>query len=244
MDDIPETTPPPDNADPQSPAAPLPPDEVPDADGVTTAMREANKGVDYRRPRCRDEKWFLARGYKIPHRRHQGLDIGTMEHLIHAEPEPALEATGCPDPFTAGEFLERIGNAMPGVFVSGEPRDPNVKTRVEVYNRAAIHGAAIHNGTATSGVIAQNLVLAESWALHLFKSVGEFRHGPDAAQERAMRLAAKFIDLVSRQAEVLDRLKNGARQTVRVERVVVEPGGQAVVGVVQAARGRDGGTPQ
>lgn len=46
MDDIPETTPPPDNADPQSPAAPLPPDEVPDADGVTTAMREANKGVD------------------------------------------------------------------------------------------------------------------------------------------------------------------------------------------------------
>lgn len=222
-------------------APPTSPDQIPDADGVTPAMRAAAAAATYRRPRSRDEQWLLARGYPIPHRRHLGLDVGTLESVIQDEPEPALEATGCPDPLTATEFIERIGNAMPGTHRVSPPRDPNVKTRVDVYNRAAIHGAAIHNGKASSGVIAQNLVLAESWALHLLQVVGEIRGGPDPAQERAIRLAAKFMDLVSRQAEVLDRLKNGTRQVVRVEKVVVEPGGQAVVGVVHPTQGRDGG---
>lgn len=213
-------------------------------DRVSDELRARAKDVDLRRPLMDDEEWLLARGYTIPYLRHRGLDAGNFAAIIKDEPEAAIDATGCSDPLTAADFLDRIGNAMPGVHVTPPQQPPNVKTRVDVYNRAAVHGAVIHKGEASTGVIAQNLVLAESWALHLLQMVGNIEGTPDQGQERSIRLAAKFLDLVGRQAEVLDRLKHGARQTVRVERVVVEAGGQAVVGVVQpaaAAAERGGG---
>ncbi len=213
------------------------------ADRVSDDLRAKAKVFESRRPLDRDEEWLIARGYKLPYLRHRGLDVGYLSGIIEDEPEAAIDATGCSDPLTAGDFIERIGNAMPGVHVSPPP-NPNTKTRVEVYNRAAIHGAVIHSGEASTGVIAQNIVLAESWALHLLQMVGNIQGTPDQSQERSIRLAAKFLDLVGRQAEVLDRLTHGARQTVRVERVVVQAGGQAVVGVVQPAAAERGGAGQ
>jgi hypothetical protein len=57
----------------------------------------------------------------------------------------------------------------------------------------------------------------------------------DSLSNRATRLLRLFVD----QVEALDRLRGGgARQTVRVERVTVEAGGQAVVGAVAAAQRR------
>lgn len=213
---------------------------------TTTSPRpQRTDDFDYRRPLLREEERLIARGYVFPYRRRCGYDAISIPDAVSDEPEPALAATGCDDPTSAGEFLDRVGKAMPGTYFVDPPHDPNVKSRINTYNATAIHGASIRNGAAATGVITQNLVLAESWALHLLQIVGDVRGGLDKPQERAVRLAAKFLDLVGRQAEILDRLKNGHRQTVRVEKVVVEAGGQAVVGVVQpSGKGPAGGGGQ
>jgi len=56
-------------------------------------------------------------------------------------------------------------------------------------------------------------------------------HHPGALAEaaRTATAASRLMDSVGRAALILDRLRNGARQTVLVQHVTVGDGGQAVV---------------
>ena len=60
----------------------------------------------------------------------------------------------------------------------------------------------------------------------------------DAAERAFNKLARTFTT----QVEALKRYRSTGQQTVRVERVTVEAGGQAIVGPVSTSAGRGGGT--
>jgi hypothetical protein len=87
-------------------------------------------------------------------------------------------------------------------------------------------------------LLAAQMIAAHNTALELIRRTllpqqpGQYI---DRLSNRGTQLLRLFVD----QAAALDRLRGGgARQTVRVERVTVEAGGQAVVGAVAAAPDR------
>ena len=61
-------------------------------------------------------------------------------------------------------------------------------------------------------------------------------------QDSAERAFNKLARTFTTQMEALKRYRSTGQQTVRVERVTVEAGGQAIVGSVDAKRGGGGGT--
>ncbi len=67
---------------------------------------------------------------------------------------------------------------------------------------------------------------------------------PDQPAEQATRLrhdAVKCTRAFAEMAEAIDRRRGKGQQTVRVEHVTVQPGGQAFVGAIEAPRGRQRG---
>ncbi len=180
-------------------------------------------------------------GVAPKYKRRVSLAESTIADGMLEQPEAIVDATGCADPRTGAELVERIGHAMPGRYQLDniQARATPAKTIKEVYNTAVLLGAEVRTGDGAEGVVAQNVVLAQTWATTLLAACGEIRGGIDPGQERLLRLATRFMDLAGRQAEVLRRLRHGGQQVVRVEHVDVHPGGQAVIGAV--AGGPTGG---
>jgi len=118
---------------------------------------------------------------------------------------------------------------LPGRFGILEGRtDTNANAAI-----ALIREIAPRNGV--EALLAAQVIAVHNAALELLRRVvlpdqpGQFI---DSLPNRATRLLRLYVD----QVEALDRLRGGgARQTVRVERVTVEAGGQAVVGAVTTA---------
>lgn len=180
-------------------------------------------------------------GVEPKYKRRVSLAESTVADGMLEQPEAVCDATGCADPRTGADLIERIGHAMPGRYQldNVQARATPAKTMKEVYNTAVLLGAEVRTGDGAEGIVAQNVVLAQTWATTLLSACGEIRGCIDPGQERLLRLATKFMDLAGRQAEVLRRLRHGGTQVVRVERVDVHPGGQAVIGAV--AGGPSGG---
>lgn len=173
-------------------------------------------------------------GVEPKYKRRVSLAESTIADGMLDQPEAVCDATGCADPRTGADLVERIGHAMPGRYqLDGiQARATPAKTMKEVYNTAVLLGAEVRTGDGAEGIIAQNVVLAQTWATTLLSACGDLRGGLDSGQERLLRLATRFMDVAGRQAEVLRRLRHGGQQVVRVEHVDVHPGGQAVIGAV------------
>jgi hypothetical protein len=65
-------------------------------------------------------------------------------------------------------------------------------------------------------------------------------HGGDRSVAAMASAAARLLRAYATQVEALRRLRNGGSQTVRVEHVHVNEGGQAIIGNVQRGVGSDG----
>jgi hypothetical protein len=95
------------------------------------------------------------------------------------------------------------------------------------------------------GMMAAQAVALHQGAMECLRRAMLPAQAPEA--ERLHRQAAGLTRAMAELVRALDRRRGGARQTIRVERVVVEAGGQAIVGAVAAppaagaARGVDGG---
>jgi len=92
---------------------------------------------------------------------------------------------------------------------------------------------------AVEALLIGQMVAVNNAALEQLRRVMNHLYQPpeviDSLSNQATRLLRLFID----QLAALDRLRGGGgRQTVRVERVTVEAGGQAVVGAVATAPAR------
>jgi len=108
---------------------------------------------------------------------------------------------------------ERTSNFALGVIASIEPRD-------EVEAMLALQMATVHQATM---VMARRLTHCETIP----------------QQDSAERALNKLARTYTNQAETLKRYRSNGKQVVRVERVEVNEGGQAVVGDVSYRRGED-----
>ena len=93
----------------------------------------------------------------------------------------------------------------------------------------------------------EGMLAAQAVAMHLAAMAALQRsQRPDLPFEAASRLRRDGAGLCRAVAEMADAIERrrggGARQVVRVERVTVEAGGQAVVGAVAPPGGGNGGT--
>ena len=108
---------------------------------------------------------------------------------------------------------ERTSNFALGVIASIEPRD-------EVEAMLALQMATVHQATM---VMARRLTHCETIP----------------QQDSAERALNKLARTYTNQVETLKRYRSNGKQVVRVERVEVNEGGQAVVGDVSYRRGED-----
>lgn len=97
------------------------------------------------------------------------------------------------------------------------------------------------------GMMAAQAVALHQGAMECLRRAMLPAQSPEAV-ERLHRQAAGLTRAMAELVRALDRRRGGGRQTIRVERVVVEAGGQAIVGAVAPAppapgppRGADGG---
>jgi hypothetical protein len=147
--------------------------------------------------------------------------------------EMAQRVTGHAGELAADASLERLTLARDaaGLPLALEAAgDAEAQTAVEkmlAHQLAAAHVLAMGLFTAAQGDVARH------------RAAPRLNTGAMVEATRNAHAAARVLDAFARGALALDRLRHGARQTVVVERMVIQDGGQAVVaGSVEAGGGR------
>ena len=149
----------------------------------------------------------------------------------HADPSIAhdllLEALGTRDPDFLNGLLKQLCNASKGKTVDEDRLNfmlsvvKGIEPRDQVEAMIAAQMAATHNATMT---FARRLNHVDTLAQQ------------DSAERAYNKLARTFAS----QVEALKRYRSAGEQTVRVEHVTLNEGGQAIVGnVAQGGRGSD-----
>lgn len=150
---------------------------------------------------------------------------------------------------------QRLVNGPSAVLAADASQD-----RLTLAHEAGVLNLAVETATdagaatAVEKMLAHQLAAVHQLAMRLFGAAdGDLtRHvkgramklNPTAQVEaaRGAAAAARLLDAFARGAVALDRLRNGARQTVIVHRMEVKDGGQAVVaGSVETKRTGDAG---
>ena len=86
---------------------------------------------------------------------------------------------------------------------------------------------------AVEAILIAQMIAVHNAAMEQLRRVMNHLYAPSEVIESLSNQAIRLLRLYMDQVAALDRLRGGgARQTVRVERVTVEAGGQAVVGAV------------
>jgi hypothetical protein len=145
--------------------------------------------------------------------------------------------------------------ASPGMLAAdaslarlGLARDGGVLTlAVETAQDAGAETAAqkmLAHQLAAAHPLAMELLAIASAEAHKHRTASHLNNGALAEAARTTTAAARLMDSFARGALILDRLLNGARQTVMVQHVTVGDGGQAVVAGNVAPRDRVSATPR
>lgn len=184
-----------------------------------------------RRDELRRRRDLKHRGYESRVQRANGGNAYNLDHIAAIQPDVLADAAGTKDPESAAMLLNLVATAFPGRWHTSRRDNVNVKTGDQVYNTVVPLATDLRNGDP-AGVLRMNVALAQKWATSLLAVAGSDLGTFDRNQDRAIRTAQRFLDLIARHVELIDRIAHGTRQVVRVERVVVQPGGQAIVGVV------------
>ena len=152
-------------------------------------------------------------------------DMATWQQVLQ-------ETLGVQDPALADLLLRELANQ----FESGKAGGDDAKGRdvSAVLNGALAAVAGIAPSSTTEAMLAVQMVACHSMAMEMNRRA---RHAdaPHIVSNYA-HLAGKFMRLYIDQMGRLSRSRGTAQQTVRVERVTIESGGQAIVGAVAGNR--------
>jgi hypothetical protein len=146
--------------------------------------------------------------------------------------ERMAEVTGVVEPSLHVKLMNQIANTSPDT----EGR------AVEAVNDglALLHG--INPQNALEGMLAVQMVGTHNIALEMMRRA--IIKGQSSEEvNRKINLSTKLLRTFTSQVEALQKMRNRGQQTVRVEHVTVNAGGQAIVGNVKhgAGRGEGGG---
>jgi hypothetical protein len=156
----------------------------------------------------------------------------TAEWVAFWEDQPAVSGS------KRGDLTAMLTSRLAGTLWYGREPKPAM---VEVQQRAAVQAVAgIGPRDVVEGMLAAQMVATHEAAMECFRRA----HLPEQNFEgRALALnhATKLVRAFAALSEALDRHRGkGQPQVVRVERVTVEAGGQAIVGTVGQGGGGGG----
>jgi hypothetical protein len=144
--------------------------------------------------------------------------------------ERMAEVTGVVEPSLHVKLMNQIANTSPDT----EGR------AVEAVNDglALLHG--INPQNALEGMLAVQMVGTHNIALEMMRRA--IIKGQSSEEvNRKINLSTKLLRTFTSQVEALQKMRNRGQQTVRVEHVTVNAGGQAIVGNVKNGAGGGGG---
>lgn len=152
-------------------------------------------------------------------------DMATWQRVLQ-------DTLGVEDPALADLLLSQLANQ----FENKKAGDDNAEGRdvSAVLNGALAAVAGIAPSSTPEAMLAVQMVACHSMAMEMNRRA---RHAdaPHIVSNYA-HLAGKFMRLYIDQMGRLSRGRGGAQQTVRVERVTIASGGQAIVGAVAGSR--------
>jgi hypothetical protein len=152
---------------------------------------------------------------------------------ISKKPNPVLRAV-------AGAESDALNNTLMNrvIRTAWVPAEWSAEDRAKVQSAAVLALAAFKPKDAVEGMLAAQAVGLHHAAMECMRRAML----PDQPFEAATKLRKDAANLSRAMADMLDALerKRGkGPQVVRVERVVVQEGGQAIVGTVQSCAGSD-----
>ena len=160
-----------------------------------------------------------------------GRPFSAAEQAVNCEGKPEL--SGSPSwAFTYGLYCQAVRS-----LCHNAQDDPGTVEVARIAARRALAGVAPRD--PVEGMIAAQLVGLHDAAMECLRRGAMARQTFEGRQmnlAQANKLARSFAALV----EALDRHRGKGRQTVRVEHVTVNAGGQAIVGAVGHPGGGDG----
>jgi hypothetical protein len=156
--------------------------------------------------------------------------------ILHAKPSGLKAITGTDNLELCDQLLKSVGAAL----LLPANTSPEARKSAITGALAAVH--AFGPKDAVEGMLAAQAVALHHAAMECFRRA-MIPDQPGEAAARLRRDAANLSRAMADMAEAIDRRRGKGPQVVRVERVVVNEGGQAIVGAVTAgaAHGPPGG---
>ncbi len=136
------------------------------------------------------------------------------------------EATGTNIPELQQRLINQVSEAL------WLPEGLSDEERMERILSAILMLKGIKPADEIEGMLAAQMVSTHNAAMECLRRAmiqGQTFHG----QEQSMKHATKLISIYSRQIEVLNKHRGKGQQTVTVEHVNVQSGGQAMVGHIE-----------
>lgn len=142
----------------------------------------------------------------------------------HPDPERARFYTGSTYEDFAGIILGQVCNTL---FLSTDEETEHTQKRAAL---AAIAGIAPKD--ETEGMLAAQMVACHHAAMDCFRRA-MIPNQTFAGRQQCLNYGAKLMRTYALHMEALDKHRGKGQQTVRVEHVTVNAGGQAIVGHVE-----------
>src|SRR3954447_9698037 len=147
--------------------------------------------------------------------------------------------TGQPDlsGSPSGAFTAVLVNQVAGAIFQGPKPDREMVVAMQEAAFTAMGG--IPPADPLEGMLAAQMVAVHEAAMEAFRRAA-LAEQTFAGREAGLKYGAKLSRVCAAMVETLDRHRGkGQPQVVRVERVTVEAGGQAIVGVAQGGGAQD-----
>lgn len=161
------------------------------------------------------------------------LEIIPDEDSLQAWQKVLQETLGIDDPALATMLLGQLANQLAAEPGNGSSNDNGAKDFSDALNGALAAIASLAPSDSAEAMLAVQMVTSHTMALEMNRRArrAETPHTVSGYSN----LAGKFMRLYIDQMGRLARNRGTAHQTVRVERVTIEDGGQAIVGPVTAS---------
>jgi hypothetical protein len=147
------------------------------------------------------------------------------DDILHPQPNELKPMSGSDN----AAFSEQLANAVASALWFPEGTPPEARSRSATAALAAVHGFAPKD--AVEGMLAAQAVALHHAAMECFRRAmlpGQSCEVADRLRRQGANLARAMVDMT----EAIDRRRGKGPQVVRVERVVVQDGGQSIVGAV------------
>ncbi|SMP80971.1 hypothetical protein SAMN06295888_1387 [Desulfonatronum zhilinae] len=151
----------------------------------------------------------------------------TSTELVKKEPEAQVSEQLLESFGTSNEEVANylINTSIRGILPPGRSSDRNIRAVFQL-----IRDMCAKN--PIEGMLYSQMIACHSQAMNMFKKGNDAFDSTDA--QRYLNMADKFMRTYTKSLETLEKFKRGGKQHVIVENVVVNSGGQAIVGSVSS----------